>query len=260
MKKYGVKFWSRNILDTPEIIEDISRKTKEGIFDFVEIFAYKDTFERTAQKLYPLFKDVHVNIHASHGSFGFNTALKENFIENQKQFNEAQKFADLFKSEIIVTHPGYEGNESLLEETIRQFNLFKDNRLTVENLPHVSDNNDKYSFFQGSSPESISAIMSETKCKFCLDFSHAICAANSLKIEPFEILKNFENLSPNVYHICDGTFEKKYDEHLHIGAGDYPLKSIIENYSAKNAMLTLETGVYPSVPDWEDDIRKLKDF
>ncbi|MDD4556269.1 MAG: TIM barrel protein [Alphaproteobacteria bacterium] len=258
MRKYGAKFWSKNILNTPEIIEEISIKTKEGIFDFVEIFAFNNTFDDTAKKLHSLFKDVHVNIHASHGTFDFNPSLKQAFQENLKQFNEAQKFADLFHSEVIVTHPGFDDSENALEETIRQFNLFNDKRLTVENLPRHSFYDNHLTTFQGSTPEEISQIMRETNCNFCLDFSHAICAANSLKAKPFDFLSAFANYAPDVYHICDGTFDKEEDEHLHIGKGDYPLKKIVEEFSAQDAMLTLETGKYPSAIDWEEDVRKLR--
>ncbi len=257
MKKCGVKFWSRNILQTPEIIEEISVKTKEGVFDFVEIFAFKDSFEDTSKKIFSLFKDTHVNIHASHGSYGFDTGNSENFKENLKQFNEAQKFADLFNSEIIVTHPGFGRTEQHLEETIKQFKLFDDERLTVENLP-VGENPNNTFCYHGTSPQEISTIISETKCKFCLDYSHAICAANSLKVNPFGFLKAFNEMNPVTYHISDGGINKEIDEHLHIGEGDYPFKAIIDNFSSENAYLTLETGKYPAIFPWMKDISNLK--
>jgi len=64
-------------------------------------------------------------------------------------------------------------------------------------------------------------------CGFCLDFGHAICAANTLKREPFEFINELIKLSPRVYHLTDGDYTSELDGHLHYGAGSFPLKELL---------------------------------
>ena len=110
MRKYGVKLWSTNVIENLDLVKDIAKNVKDGVFDFVELFAVPESFDETHKQLYNEFSNALVTIHASHTGFGFDTGKKENLKENLKQFAESQKFADLFNSEIIVTHPGV-GNE-----------------------------------------------------------------------------------------------------------------------------------------------------
>lgn len=240
-------------------MKEIAGKMKEGLFDFIELFAYKESFDETHKELYNLFKGEKITIHASHGSFGFDTGNKDNFKENVKQFNEAQKFADMFNSEIIVTHPGFDNSEKIVAETIRQFKFFNDKRIAVENLPARCFDTGR--MLHGITPIEIKNIKDETGCKFCLDFSHAICAANHLKVDIYSALDEYYKLNPDVYHICDGLWNGDEDLHLHIGKGDYPIKELLVKYTKENSMLTLETGGYPeSLTPWIDDIKNLKEM
>ena len=47
--------------------------------------------------------------------------------------------------------------------------------------------------------------MKGSEAGFCLDFGHAVCAANNFKIEPMEFLIKMNKLSPSMYHLTDGT-------------------------------------------------------
>lgn len=259
MRKYGVKLWSTNILSTPDLIKDITKALKEGVFDFVELFAVPESYDKTSKALYNEFKSEKITIHAAHSSFGFDTGDKNKLKQNLKQFAEAQKFADLFNSEIIVTHGGMGNEKENIEETIRQFNLINDKRIAIENLPSYCS--DTKVPLHGIRPDEIKFIKDEVGCMFCFDFSHAICAANSLKMDIFPKLEQYFDLNPSVYHVCDGNFNNDFDAHLHLGKGNYPLKALIDNYTSNNAMLTMETGGIPtSINPWVNDVNYLRNL
>ena len=96
--------------------------------------------------------------------------------------------------------------------------------------------------FHGSTPEEIKYIMDETGCGFCLDFSHAACAAYYFKHDIDEVFKRYLALKPAMYHICDGVKGETYDMHKHFGEGDYPLAHFLNDYTDENAYITMETG------------------
>ncbi|MBQ9034440.1 MAG: hypothetical protein IJ099_00565 [Alphaproteobacteria bacterium] len=95
----------------------------------------------------------------------------------------------------------------------------------------------------GSTPQDIKYIMEETGCGFCFDFSHAICSAVSLKINIDEQLKNFFNLNPTVYHMCDGDQNQENDLHMHFRDGNFPLRHFLNDFTSKDAYITMETSI-----------------
>ena len=137
--------------------------------------------------------------------------------------------------------------------------MINDKRIAVENLPAYCSATLHH--LHGRTPEELKLIIAETGYKFCLDFSHGICASNSLKIDKYKALEDFSKLNPAVYHICDGYFDGVNDEHFHLGKGDYPLKELVEKYSSPNGMLTMETGGYPiGTEPWINDVTFLKNL
>lgn len=257
MRKYGVKLWSTNALKCPTLIKEISKALQEGIFDFVELFAVPDSFDETHKFLHNELKNNKVTIHASHSSFGFDTGDENKLQENIKQFSQAQKFADIFNAEIIVTHTGMGNERKNIEETIRQFNFLNDKRIAVENLPSYCS--DTFSRLHGITPNEIKEIIENVGCMFCFDFSHAICAANALKMDISTALEQYFELSPAVYHICDGFIDSDNDAHLHIGAGNYPIADFLKKYTKENSLLTMETGGVPKgINPWIKDVEYLR--
>ena len=120
-------------------------------------------------------------------------------------------------------------------------------------LSIIDDNGDDLS---GSIADEIKYIMDETGCGFCFDFSHAICAAISHNINIDTQLKNFFDLNPTVYHMCDGDLNIAEDKHLHFGEGNYPLKHFLNDFTANDAYITMETGGFSlhndlSIKDYE---------
>jgi endonuclease IV len=100
-------------------------------------------------------------------------------------------------------------------------------------------------------------IINETNCKFCFDFSHAICAANSLGRNIYDGFAKYNALNPDLYHLSDGDFSATVDEHLHLGIGNYNIKRILKEFTHENSMITLETrgigsaGIDPWIKDME---------
>jgi len=80
----------------------------------------------------------------------------------------------------------------------------------------------------GSTFEEIKYILNELQIGFCLDFGHAICAANSLKREPIRLIKEFLLLNPRMYHLTDGDYTSDKDSHLHYSKGTFPLKELLK--------------------------------
>ena len=188
------------------------------------------------------------------------------WLRNQKRTNNcfriksSQQFADLLGSDIIILHPGEGHGEEYLEESIRQFKAFNDNRITVENMPAYC--NDMLVDLHGSKPSEIKRFIDELGLKFCFDFSHATCSANYFKQDLYVTLKEFAELKPAVYHLCDGDITGTDDEHFHFGKGTYDLKRLVNEFTAENALITMETGhgAPIDISPWLNDIRYIREI
>jgi len=151
-----------------------------------------------------------------------NLSLPEERENNKMKLQETFQFADTLNAETIIFHSGVNGK---IEETINQLKPFVDSRCVIENKPMKGLNEEKC---LGATPEEIKYISKELHIDFCLDFGHAICAANSIKREPFEFIKEFLELKPRMYHLTDGDYSGEYDSHLQYGKGTFPIKELIK--------------------------------
>lgn len=258
MKKFGVKLWSRDYAKNPEFARQSVAAVKDGYFDYIELFVPPATYDDFHTQIASEFKGLKVIIHAPHSVFGLDTGNKERFAQNCADLKASQQYADLLGAEIIILHPGYHEEEQYLEESIRQFKNINDKRIAVENLPLLCTATGKY--LHGTSPAQIRQIMEASGCQFCLDFSHAICAANSYNRDKFEDLKAYQALNPVMYHMCDGEWTSDKDEHRHYGEGNYPLAELLNNYTNSDTFITMETGygIPTAIQPWIDDITYLK--
>ena len=239
MRKFGFKIFSSDLHTAPTLIKDCAEfaKTRQDIF--IELMVSPNDTPADFIELKRQFGDTEVRIHSPHNTMGFDAGNRALEKQNQKILMLSQKAADLFDAETIVVHAGCGHGNEYIDETVRQFRLFDDQRIVVENLPRYANNKDA---LHGNTPEEINYIMSMSGCGFCLDFSHAVCAALALNIDIEAQLKGFYALKPAVYHMCDGNITKAVDAHMHFGAGNYPLKEYLNNYTDKNAYITMETG------------------
>lgn len=247
----GLKIWSTN---------DFYAKPARELFNlgycqYIELYAYPGSFKDTRALWNRL--GVPFNIHAPHFSEGMNLAKKENEKNNLIMAEEALRFADLLKAEQVVFHPGVEGD---ISETIRQLKQIGDKRIVIENKPYISVDG-KY-VCNGYSPEDIQRVSAEAGVGICLDFGHAICAANSLKKNPLEYVHAFMKLNPALFHVNDSDYQSPIDSHkLHLGQGSFPLQELI-GMIPDGARVTSET-VKNSTEDLDDfrtDAEYLKRF
>ena len=239
MRKYGFKIFTTNLQTAPALIKECAdfAVSKEDMF--LELMVIPESSEDDLREIRKITENLEVRIHAPHHKMGFDASDKDLESSNIKILSKAQKAADIFNSETIVVHAGRGYGMACLEENIRQFRLFHDSRIVVENLPFIAG---KGKAFLGNTADDIKCIMAETGCGFCFDFSHAICAALALNVDVDKQLKDFFALNPNVYHMCDGDISKAQDQHMHFKTGNYPLKYFLNDLTDSNAYITMETG------------------
>lgn len=237
MRKFGFKFFSTNFQTAPKIIKECAEfaASKEDIF--MEFTAVAITTDEEFKKIKETIGNIEVRIHASYD--GFDASNRELLRRNQKILASAQKAADIFDAKTIVVHAGCGHSKKHLEEAARQFKLFNDERIVVENLPYYDNNGDE---LLGNTADEIAYIKNESKCGFCFDFSHAICSTIALELDVEKYLQSLFLLKPDVYHMCDGNVTNVKDLHLHFGEGNYPLKHYLNDYTGENAYITMETG------------------
>jgi len=239
MRKFGFKIFSTNLRNAPDFVQECADYAAQQKDMFIELMVVNDVSQSELYELKKILNGVEVRIHAVHSTYGFDVGNKALEKQNRQSFECTQFAADLFNSKSIVVHSGNGHGQEYLEETVRQVKSFDDKRIVVENLPYYDNNGDDLS---GSNADEIKYIMDKTGCGFCFDFSHAVCAAISLNIDADTQLKNFFDLKPTVYHLCDGDINKAEDKHLHYGNGNYPLKHFLQDFTADDAYITMETG------------------
>lgn len=239
MRKFGFKIFSTNLQNAPEFVKECADYAAVQNDMFVELMVLTGRPQSELYELKKILKDVEVRIHTVHSSFGFDVGNKNLEKQNKEMFEYTQFAADLFNSKSIVVHAGNGHGQEYLEETARQIKLFNDKRIVVENLPYFDDNGDDLS---GSNADEIKYIMDKTGCGFCFDFSHAVCTATQLNTDIDAQLQSLFDLNPTVYHMCDGDLNQTQDLHLHFGSGNFPLKHFLNDFTAENAYITIETG------------------
>lgn len=258
MRKFGIKLWSSDFAQNPEFVKSAEQLLKDGTFGYLELFALPETYDNN-HLLAQNFQGIPTVIHAPHAKQYFNTSNPAEFANNQHKLIDSQKFADLLNAPIIITHPGFrDENSGGIDENLRQFKAFNEPRLTVENLPDYCSST--HNNLEGTTPKEIKRFIDEVHCQFCLDFSHAICAANHYHRDIYEVVSEFTALKPAMYHLCDGDKNSIIDAHLNYGHGNYDLKRLLLEYTSSDAMITMETNnPFPqSIERWLDDLAYLK--
>lgn len=253
MRNLGIKIWTRDVVKNINFFNQAVKAAKEGKFDYIELFVFPNSYEASCTTIEKEMKGIKTIIHNSHSAYGFDAGDKDAFENNLHDINDSKKFADMLGAEIIIVHAGCGNTPENIEETIRQFKLFGDKRIAVENMAYLCNESRKIQ--HGVFPEQIKQIKEQAGCKFCLDFSHATCAANYYQRNPLEEIKKYQELKPDMYHICDGFSDEIYDKHKHFGTGNYDLAFLVNQIIADNAYVTMETGEKPPVDiqPWLDD-------
>ena len=216
MYQFGLKIGSIDTQYTQEILEYYDQR----VFQYIELFvpsdSYKDTIEYWKQFRIPF------GIHAPHTAAGMNLANPVDNVANRAKIEEAIRFADVLNASYIIFHSGTNGKA---EETVRQLSPYVDGRFLIENKPIKGFGGDYICV--GTDYEDLKAIVDALHCGFCLDFGHAICAANTLRRNPIEFIAQLKSLEPKVYHLTDGDYKSEIDSHYHYGKGTFPLKELL---------------------------------
>lgn len=240
MRKFGFKVYSTNLYDAPKLIKQCAEYASTVSDAFIELMVVPSSPMADLKKIKEEVGDVEVRIHAPHDGMGFNPGNREMEQHNINLLDLSQKAADLFNAKTIVVHAGLGHGQQYIDETVRQFKLFNDSRIVVENLPYLDYGTVP---MHGSTSEDIAYIKSECGCGFCFDFSHAVCSAITLNVNIDEQLKKFFGLNPTVYHMCDGDIKRADDLHLHFGKGNFPLPHFMNDFTDKDAYITIETSM-----------------
>ena len=252
MYKIGLKLWSIN---TDYYYDEAIRLYNDGIFDYIELYVVPNTLD-TLDKWKKL--NIPFVIHCPHFAHGFNLAKADKKENNRKIFDEVQKFADELKAKYIVVHGGIDGN---IEETAKQFAALNDSRALIENKPYIAlPNRMGGNFCRGYNTEEIKKVIDTANCGFCLDFGHAICAANSLKQEIYSYVEEFIKLKPNMFHLTDiDDITSEYDSHPHIGTGQLDIKRILKLIPhGKNITVETIKNSNENLDDFIGDVKWIK--
>jgi len=248
--KLGLKLWSVNTAMIPftKTLYD------GGVFDYIELYAVPGTFDETIAE-WKKFPGPYV-VHAPHNTHGFNLAQKELRQNNKAKFEEVKRFTEALKAPWIIVHGG---NNGTVEETIVQFQALDDRRILVENKPMKGH---RGQVLIGFSPDDISRICGEAHLSgMVLDFSHAVCAANSLRKNPMDWVRSFLGLPIKMFHIGDGDWHSEADTHKHFGEGSFPIEEFLQCIP-DGAMVSVETRMDPKeqLKDCQADLDFLRNF
>lgn len=254
MYKFGLKIWSSN----EEQYKSAAQLYKKGAYEYIELYVVPGTFIKYADVWKKLMKEQGMSfvIHAPHYVGGMNLAKKGMRENNKILANEAISFADELRTEVIIFHSGVDGD---IAESADQLKAFSDKRIVVENKPYLAIEGDHVC--NGYSPEEIARIMRISSSGLCLDIGHAICSANTQKIDYKLYLKRFIELTPKLYHLSDGDISGERDQHKNFGKGNYPIKEILSMIPPES-MITVETpkNSKDNLDDFASDIKYLRGY
>lgn len=235
MYQTGLKLWSIN---TDCYLREAERLFGDGVFSYIELFVVPGSLEHL-----PAWKKLECPfiIHNAHFMQRFNLARKDKEADNRKIYEETKRFADELDAKYIIFHGGIEGS---IEETARQLAAFHEPRALIENKPfRALPNRMGGEFCRGYNIAELKTVMNAAGCGFCLDFGHAICAANSQHREPYEYIREMKDaLSPSMFHLTDiEDITSEWDSHPHLGSGQLNLGRIF-GMIPDGACITAETN------------------
>ena len=252
MNKIGLKLWNIN---TDYYYDEAIKLYNNKVFDYIELYivpGYLDLIDKWKRIGIPF------DIHAPHFAHNMNLSKKEYEKDNYAKYNEVKEYADVLGANVIVFHGGINGD---YKETARQIKGFEDDRILIENKPYQPLRMTEENRCVGSKYDEIKYIIDESGCGFCLDIGHAICSANSQKIEPYLYIKILSKLNPKRIHLSDIHVNTIYDEHLNYGNGNLNFSNVL-NIIPKGINITIETVKKSkhNLDDFKEDSNLLKDY
>jgi len=213
--RLGLKLWSTNV----DMIAEARSLAERGLLDYIELFCVPDSLGSVGGAWQSLAAEFVV--HAPHSMAGLNFSIAAMKERNKILAEESLRLADIVGAETVIFHPGAGGR---LEETIRQASAIRDSRMVFENKPKMGLDG---SICVGYLPGELREISDRLNTRICLDFGHAVAAANSLERSPMEFLEEFLGMAPAIYHLTDGDYSSETDRHDPYGGGNFPLQEFL---------------------------------
>ena len=254
MYNRGLKLWSIN---TNYYYDEAVKLYAAGIYDYIELYIVPESLETL-----PKWKDLSIPfiIHNAHFAQGFNLAKKDKAARNREVYMQTKQFADELGAKYIIFHGGIDGD---IKETATQLASFNESRALIENKPFVAlPNRMGGEYCRGYNIDEIKFVMNTAGCGFCLDFGHAICAANSLKQNVYDYCKSFLQLRPSMFHLTDlDDITSPFDSHLHLGSGQLDFEKIFPMIP-DGSYVTFETNKNSreNLDDFTEDMLWLKNI
>jgi len=238
--KIGIKLWSTNNDLYPEAVKLFN----SGKIDFLEL-----KYIRGKKKDLELLKEsgIPIIIHTQNCIDGVCFSDGET-DKNLEIFEEIEQIADYLGAEGIIIHPGIGQKEIFLEFLSK----VKTDKLIIENMPGFTVKKSPIGF----EAEELKSFLERGNFRLCLDFCHAIKAAVRLRKDPYGYIKEFLDLDPFMFHVCDGYDDNALDEHLDLGKGNFDL-GFIKKCIPSDGKITLET---PKKEGLKQDLRNVDFF
>lgn len=252
MYQIGLKLWSTN---TDHYLSEAIRLHGEGVFSYIELYVVPDSLP-----LLPNWAELDIPfvIHCPHFMHGFNLAKREQEASNRAVYEQVRQYADRLKAPYIIFHGGIDGS---IDETARQLAAFHETRALIENKPfRALPNRMGGKICRGSNVAEISTVMERAGCGFCLDFGHAVCAANSLGQKHRAFIRELLALNPSMFHLTDlKEATSEFDSHAHFGSGRFDTRIALSSLP-ENARVTLETDKESKehLDDFVQDVRWIR--
>ncbi len=249
--KFGIKISTSNF----DLLSDIY--TNNDIIDFFEIIISPDFNLDDLIAIKNLKMPYAIHLPNSNNNIDFGNINRNN--KNLQFINKINKNTKSFKELnpiCYIVHPESEN----LNLSIHNITKLKIKPIALENMPVKGIHGEK---LLGYNPKSIKYYFEKIKnLEFCLDISHAIKAAISLKINHLIFINKFLNFKkPKIFHLSGGNLNIEIDEHLPLFKGQYnihEIKNLLINYSAP-VNLTFEN--YRNYGNGiEDDLNNIKYF
>lgn len=238
--KIGIKLWSTN----SDLYEDFIELYNKKLVDYLEI----KYIPGHRQKLNLLKKNnIPIILHTQNYMDDGTCFSSNEFEKNKKLFQEILEVADLVNAEGIIMHPEV-GTE---ENFVKFLKSIDSSKIIIENMPQKSFKGTAIGFDFNSLKKFIEA----GKCRFCLDFCHAIKSAAFQGVDYKAYVEKLLELKPYMFHICDGHSTQILDEHLNLGEGDFNLKFLKSKIMDKP--VTLEV---PKKDGLNNDIKNINFF
>lgn len=254
MFKYGLKIWSVN----KQWFGGAASLFERGIIDFVEIYLVPDSFSLSDFEIFRQ-NNIPIIIHAPHTSHDFDV-----FSLNEKNLavwqSQVLPVADFLASRFIIIHAGVGDSKKIFQQESAKI---KDPRLLIESMSYKGSVGSNKVICFGYTKDQLEFIHQECGFDICFDVCHAIAAAASLKMSPYDYISDLLKISrPRYFHLAGGWIGDEHERHLDISDGDFDFhwlkKELVTLASQQDIFLVFETPKKGT--DLKNDIENITNF